>query len=285
MSTRAAVGQTSAVVTYAPPTTSGGVAPLITNCSQTSGASFDVGSTAVTCTATDAKASAASCTFSVTVDPAPIPRLAVTSFMAFGDSLTEGKVTRVPTIVLPNAYTLKLQAMLQARYSSQTIVITGEGLGGERAVDGIARFDAQLASDKPDAVLLMDGANDLLSGQASSIPGLTSALDTMGSHAAARGVSVLLATMPPVNPSGSRGAGAALVPDANARIVSLAATRGWTLVDVNAAFKGDLSLVGGDGLHLTDAGYQTVAQAFYDRIVGKFDTTPAVAGRPSAGPR
>ena len=82
---------------------------------------------------------------------------------------------------------------------------------------------------------------------------------------------MFLATLPPANPSGPRGGGAPYVPDLNSRIVTLATARGWNLVDVNAAFNGDLSLIGADGLHATDAGYQVIAQAFYDRIVAKLE--------------
>ena len=52
---------------------------------------------------------------------------------------------------------------------------------------------------------------------------------------------------------------------------------GLVLVDVNAAFGGDLSLIGADGLHATDAGYQVIAQAFFDRIVARFELPPTAA--------
>ena len=68
----------------------------------------------------------------------------------------------------------------------------------------------------------------------------------------------------------------------NAKIVSLAASRQLVLVDVNAAFHGDLTLIGPDGLHATDAGYQVIAQAFYDRIVARLEL-PATASL--VGPR
>src|SRR5213078_4589438 len=82
-------------------------------------------------------------------------------FMAFGDSLTEGKVTSFIDQIFLTSYTIKVGAMLQGRYSAQNIVVANEGLGGQKAVVDIDRFDLALNTDKPQAVLLMEGANDL----------------------------------------------------------------------------------------------------------------------------
>jgi len=259
-------------VTFPDPATSGGSGALTTTCAPKSGSSFNVGTTPVTCSTGDNIGHFATCSFSVTVAPPPAPQLGVTTFMAFGDSETEGKVTQV----FPTAYTLKLQGMLQAHYPTQTITVIGEGSGGEPAGGSgtIDRFDQKLAADKPQAVLLMDGANDL-SAIPPDINGAISGLDSMGSHAAAKGLPVFIATIPPMNPVGKNGGGAASVGQLNLRIVSLASARAWTLVDVNTAFHGDLTLIGPDGLHPTDAGYQVIAQTFYDRIIAKLELQPA----------
>jgi lysophospholipase L1-like esterase len=278
ISARAAVGAVNAPVSYAAATTTGGKAPVTTSCSQTSGFAFPVGSTTVSCNASDAAGHIASCAFSVTVDPAPIPQLAYTKYLGFGDSETEGKVSRVPQLLMPNSYTLKLQSMLQARYTNQTIVVADDGQGGEMASDPqtVVRFDAALLRETPQVVLIMDGANDLLNLDVSGIVPAISAVGTLGAHATDRGVQIFLATLPPSDPSKRLGGGASAVGPFNAQLASLAASRNWTLVDVNAAFHGDLGLLGSDGLHPTDAGYQVIAQAFYDKIVEKYDTTPTM---------
>jgi HYR domain len=54
-------------VSYPNPTVTGGAAPVTTSCAPASGASFAVGSTNVSCIATDALQQKASCTFPVTV--------------------------------------------------------------------------------------------------------------------------------------------------------------------------------------------------------------------------
>ncbi len=276
-SARAAIGSTTVPVTFASPVATGGKAPLTTSCSQSSGASFPVGSTTVTCNAGDTAGHAASCTFSVTVDAAPVPKLLYTKYLAFGDSETEGKVSTVPMTLLPNSYTLKLQPMLQAHYPAQTFVVGDEGQGGQPAADPatITRFDTALTVNAPEVVLIMDGANDLNGQVNAGIVPAIAAIGTLGAHAAAKGVQVFIATLPPMDPTKKNGGGAPALPAYNAQLVSLAASHNWTLVDVNAAFHGDLGLIGSDGLHPTDAGYQVIAQAFYDKIVALYDRTPA----------
>jgi lysophospholipase L1-like esterase len=201
--------------------------------------------------------------------------------MAFGDSLTEGKTSVVPSLVFDTSYTLKLNAMLQGRYTAQTIVVVNEGRGGETTVqpDALPRFDQVLAADNPQVVLLMDGANDLVQFNAAGIAGIVNALSTMGAHATARGAQVFLATLPPSDPRRSNGSGGPFVAQLNLQLVNLAASRQWTLVDVNAAFNGDLTLLGADGLHPTDAGHQVIAKAFYDRIVARLELAGTAAFR------
>jgi hypothetical protein len=62
-------------VSFSDPTTSGGTAPVTTSCSPSSGSSFSVGTTLLTCTATDAASATAVCTSSVIVTgpAAPTP--------------------------------------------------------------------------------------------------------------------------------------------------------------------------------------------------------------------
>lgn len=285
ISTQANQGQTGVTVIYPAPAASGGKAPLTTSCTPASGGSFAVGTTPVACTISDAAFQSASCTFSIVVTgpppPPPTPKLSVTIFMAFGDSLTEGKVTAVPDQIFLTSYTIKVGAMLQSRYTAQNIVVANEGLGGQKAAGDVDRFDKQLLANKPQAVLLMEGTNDLNEFGDAGVDPAINALGTMASHATARGLPVFIATLPPQNPLGSNGRGAPIVSSLNAKIVSLAARQPLILVDVNAAFGGNLTLIGADGLHPTDAGHQVIAQAFYDRIVARLEiqTTAGLVGR------
>ena len=59
-------------------------------CSPASGSVFQVGSTTVTCTATDQRQRTDTCAFTVVVTVPP--KLNLTTFVAFGDSMTAGEV-------------------------------------------------------------------------------------------------------------------------------------------------------------------------------------------------
>jgi lysophospholipase L1-like esterase len=147
-----------------------------------------MGSTAVTCTATDAVGRTASCSFAVSVVPPP-PRLGVTTILAFGDSITEGEVpeagefgVRIRTVMKDKAYPADLAILLAQRYSAQGatrldalcfddpspsavsgIVVVNAGCLGEAAATPgtLARLDEKLAIYHPDVVLLLEGINDL----------------------------------------------------------------------------------------------------------------------------
>ena len=134
----AAGGQTPFPVSYPSPTIVGGKPPVSETCTPPSGQPFDLGTTTVSCHGIDADAREAVCTFTVIVEP-PAPQLSFTTFMAFGDSLTEGKVSMIPELTLPASYTLKLADMLRGRYYDQQIDVINEGLGGRKAVEDIDR--------------------------------------------------------------------------------------------------------------------------------------------------
>jgi lysophospholipase L1-like esterase len=191
----------SVVVTFPPPTVTGGTAPVTTTCTNQSGARFEVGTTDVACTARDANQSAASCGFRITVEV--LPRLKATRFVAFGDSITAGSlpatcslgtplVSRCTTTLRPwlpllpltpeqqlldnqflkrglqaagdssgASYPLKLKALLGSRYTSQSIVVTNEGEPGETADSGSERLPQVLTKDAPEVLLLLEGINDI----------------------------------------------------------------------------------------------------------------------------
>ena len=79
-------------------------------------------------------------------------------------------------------------------------------------------------------------------------------------------IALLLATLPPQRPGGSRATFIDLLPRYNDWMRRIARDRGATLVDVSEAFGGDLSLLSADGLHPTAEGYRVMAQAFAEAI-------------------
>lgn len=271
MSVVSASGQ-SIGVSYSAPVAVGGSAPIAVTCAPASGSQFAVGSTTVTCTATDARGATASCGFPIVV--AAPPRLTATRFLSFGDSLTLG-TTSVPSVrfleEVPESYPAKLKVLLAARYTAQIIDVLNDGVGGELAASpslhspgGDVRLPQSVDTYHPDVVLLMEGTNDL---QVLNPIDALEALEGMVRNARVRGARVLLATIPPQK-AGFRtnAASMALVPGFNDQIRALAAREGATLVDVYDGMRNRLDLIGADGLHPVPQGYDLMAQIFFDTI-------------------
>ena len=276
-------------VTYDPPQVSGGAAPVSSSCSPASGTSFPLGATLVTCKAEDAKHRTASCTFEVQirVPPPKPPQLSATRFVAFGDSITAGvvstcaRVTPLMTFaetmrVLPRAaddpwaYPNVLQSQLRARYTTQSPVVMNRGVGGEELADGVVRMPTVLSVDRPEVVLVQEGANDVNQGHSPAT--IANSLRTMVRDARARGAQPYVGTLlpqRPLNVAGScRGFGADNVVPANDQIRAMATGEGVPLVDLYQAFGASpgTELIGPDGLHPTEAGYARIADTFFDAI-------------------
>lgn len=291
---------TPIAVEYGVPTVSGGTSPIATTCSPDNRSVFSIGTTTVTCTATDAQQRTSSCSLTVALKAPPTVRL--TKFVAFGDSLTAGEDGSNTTLTAPGvlslvqpiirtdwAYPTVLTNSMRALYSlqSSSITVVNQGCPGELVNDNsvvtcgqppVTRFSSVIGGQQ--VVLLMEGSNDVNFGTKDSTA-ITDALfnlQRMVRAAKSAGVTPYLATIPPMTGSG-RGVGASLVPAFNDRIRSIASTEGITLVDVNGAFGGDLSLIGGDGLHLNQSGYQRVADTFLKSIQATLEQAPALSIR------
>ena len=272
-------------MTYDGATSSGGAPPVVVNCVPISGSNFPVGSTTVTCMATDVRQRSAACSFPVVVTPPP--KLSVTRFLAFGDSLTQGEIVsegsfgRVHTLLIDDAkaYPTRLRELLVSRYATQTITVVNRGERGVKAVDAPPDLSALLALAQYDVLLLMDGNNDLLQQDTVAMLAAANAMRQMVRDAKSRRVQVLLATLPPQNPDGCcprRGVGAPLVVPYNDNLKLIAAGEGVALVDVYQAFNGDTTtLIDFDGLHPTGAGYQRIADTFFDIIKARLEVPAA----------
>ncbi len=270
-------------VSYTSPVVAGGAPPLTSGCFPASGALFPVGATSLLCTATDSKQRTDSCRFTVTVTqpPPPSPRISVTRFLAFGDSITEGLFPFLITPNPPGSYPAVLQSLLRTRYTAQadSIVVLDEGLGGQRAgdPDAFLRFRDALNKDNAGAVLIMEGANDLNNGApagdaAAAIPGLVSGLRAMIREARGRGLPVFVATLPPQRPGGTKAGAPSTVVPANDQIRAMVAAEGAVLVDVYQAFGGVPDpWIGSDGLHPSRVGLEKIAQTFYDILRVRFE--------------
>ena len=267
------------VVTYTAPTTTGGSVPTTVSCDVASGASLPVGTTAVTCRVTDAIGRTTSCGFTITLVLKVYVRY--TSYLAFGDSLTAGEVSTssfgVRLVQDQYSYPTVLRTLLAARYTSQTSTVVNEGGPGNLAGDDTSRLrDLLRAGPVPDVLMLLEGSNEMYSQDPALVAEIVPVLREDILLAKSMGVKqVLLATFPPARP-GSHGSnvGPFIVPT-NISVRDLAREleqQGVVLVDLYAAMVGqEQTLVGDDGLHLTIAGYQKMAETFFEAIKSHFE--------------
>lgn len=281
-------------VTYDAPTVTGGATPVNVSCSQASGGSFPLGTTGITCTANDAQARQAACSFNVTLTGFS---LGVTKFDSIGDSLTAGENGRLSVIDLPNAYPTRLQATFDANYPGQGILVINRGTNGERAERTADQIRAYVAADRPDVVLLLTGYNNLEPcgpGRATTTA-CRGAIDDVAldvrdcirhakeTSSGIRFIFVSTLTPPgPVAPGAPRDrriASDAIV-QANNQIRQKVAAEGATLVDTYPLFLGhEAEYVDTDGLHLRPAGYQALADSFFAIIKATIPQTQLFTGR------
>jgi lysophospholipase L1-like esterase len=205
------------------------------------------------------------------------PHLSVTRVLAFGDSLTEGLATPEsikggavsPEAGAARSYPFKLQAELDARYGGQTIHVFNGGIGGKRAIDDLDRLAALLDQDKPDVLVILDGANDIKG--TSPIDDTINALSRLVTLGMKHGAKVIVATLPPQNAAGARGNAAPRVPQLNDAILKKLPATGADVVDVYATLAP--KYVAPDGLHLIEAGNQIVADDVFDLLKKLFDAS------------
>ena len=293
------------VVTYAAPTVANGQSPMTVACGPSSGSTFPVGVSTVTCRVSDSLSRVDACSFTVTVQGPP--KLTSTSFLAFGDSITWGEDGTVLSnlftgysaaqiaapdrimprvqLPLPQIYPYGLQVLLQARYTTQTVTVANAGNPGEAVTypDTFPRLVRYLVSGNYKVLLLMEGTNDLYTNNPSLLPSVITGLGQMIDAAKSAGVKPYLATIPPMNPAGYRGAvyGNTLVAPLNSQIRALAATKNVPLVDVNAAITNVLTDLSEDGLHPNASGYAKIAQAFFTSIKSTLEVTSTSSVSPT----
>ena len=269
--TREATSPQGTDVHFDAPAPTGGRAPYSVQCDPGSSTVFAIGETTVTCTATDADMTRASCGFPVTVLVSHT--LAKTTFTAFGDSITAGAVSLAPLVMLdgPETYPFKLEQMLRQQYVAQTIDVINRGQGGERTDRALARFVAVLEADKPEVLLLLEGINAI-----NALPTATqaAALRSMITEAQRRNVVVIIATVMPVLTTWDHyqpGNTSQKIQALNNQIFGLAAQFDLGLpVDLYSIFQAEPQLIGRDGLHPTPEGQTRIAAAFRDEIVRRY---------------
>jgi lysophospholipase L1-like esterase len=208
--------------------------------------------------------------------PPVVPRVAKLRYLAFGDSLTEGVVSAPHTqtlVTTPHAYPARLAEALRARYREQPeVAVFNEGKAGEFSTDGKGRLPDAIKAHAPEVLLLLEGANDINFLGRNGITRVVVALEDMIKDAHRRGLVVFVGTLPRQREGGRSAGGVDFVEELNGQIRKTALEEGATVVDVYNQL--DLSLVGEDGLHLTEAGYVRLADIFAAAIRQAFETMP-----------
>jgi lysophospholipase L1-like esterase len=219
--------------------------------------------------------------------PAPqpvIPTIRYTTFLTFGDSNTEGESTPAShnpgTPGVERSYPFKLSTLLTARYANQTISVFNGGRSGERATASstIARLEELLKEFRPDVLIVMHGVNDLNTGV--SIDATVGAIEELLGEGRRHGVQMILCTIPPQREGAEKAFAADLIAPFNEALVKIAADEGAVVVDVYAAITPDL--LAPDGLHLTQAGNQKIAETIFNKLKELYEV-PMSAGPVRAG--
>ena len=208
--------------------------------------------------------------------PRPVPHLSRTRFLAFGDSLTAGTtasavVTRM-SAGLPQSYPSRLLGLLSARYSQQTPVVENAGRPGERADGAGERLNETVRLTRPEAVIILHGANDIFADGVGGVARAISAVQALVRIAKIGGDTVLLCTLPPQRAGAQRAANPVAWSELNRGIREIARNEEVLLIDL--ATELDLSLIGVDGLHPTEEGYMRLAQLLFASLRAQFEHPP-----------
>jgi lysophospholipase L1-like esterase len=278
--TASTTATTGIAVTFATPAVTAGKEPVTVACTPASGSTFALGTTAVSCTATDSLNRTGSCSFNVVVSRTP--QLTVTKFLAFGDSITQGEVSfpiagispqgfqNVLLRIVPSAsYPSVLQGLMTARYTAQSssITVRNEGLAGEKALGEStqSRFAQAVSSFRPDVVLIMHGYNDI--ENPGVLTATAGAIAQMAQEARNRGARIFIANLAPPRTTGSNARPLSSVTGFNDRLLPVIRGEGATLVDVYSALSPAVNTyIGIDGLHPNEAGYRKIAETFLATI-------------------
>jgi lysophospholipase L1-like esterase len=192
------------------------------------------------------------------------------TYMAFGDSITEGN--NYPG---DPSYREPLQDKLRQYFGRADVL--NEGVGSTKSNQGADRVDGPLNADRPAYTLILYGTNDWNQSVCKRPDQLATTCFTIGSLRdivlSAKGASSLpvLATIPPCNENFNQFSPPqrnAWVSAADVQIRDLARQQGVPLADVEPAFLAvpDLSSLFVDHVHPNAAGEEIIARTFFEAI-------------------
>ena len=188
--------------------------------------------------------------------------------LCFGDSLTIGITSRGMlerfTLEPVEGYVPKLRQLLRREFDS-TAQIINSSQGGETTDRGLQRLKIEIRSQRFDLVLLLEGVVDVNNPHPKFGQARTN-LKEMMRVVKGEGIPVIIGTVPPLNADGFRIRGIENIPKLNDIIREEANAERVPVADHDLAFGGNEGLQGPDGLHPNDAGYEVMAQTWFEEI-------------------
>ncbi len=194
-------------------------------------------------------------------------------YMAFGDSITKGRLEFDPTG--QGGYPGRLDDLLNCFPPDCEVI--NEGKDGEGTGAGVTRIEILLDAEDWDIVLLMEGTNNIFGGTSNGT--IEANLTLMDTKSRDHGVDTLHASIIHLDPDSTAGGDpskVAAVADLRNRISALAASRNryyadpWTpLCPTQACFNSHYHNPPGAVGHPDPSGFDVLADVFRDEIVSE----------------
>jgi lysophospholipase L1-like esterase len=187
------------------------------------------------------------------------------NYTAFGDSITLGLVVlgRNPLVVQHTpGYVGPLRGMLDDVFG--TVTISNDGVGGELTSEGVNRISGVISARRPDALLLMEGTNDItfLVDPATIAFNLQQMINR--AKGAQPGIVNFLGMIIPRN-EGWNNELNRRTDEVNVLLAGVAEATRATLVDTHTALDGQGALFS-DHVHPNGDGYAVLAGSWYDVV-------------------
>lgn len=220
------------------------------------------------------------------------PVLGATKFLAFGDSLTHGSPSSYDVFDLlfnepPPAgnYPSQLLDILKQQFPSQAPAfrVVNGGWPGEQVIPSStrSRFQQLMAQERPQAVLLLEGINDLNSGASVSrtVSALGDLIDVARTYNATVFIATMFQTCPSFDPirNVQRENSSTQITAFNSAVTSMASGRpNVSVVNLYSVFGNNCTATGGtgplgrDGLHPNSIGYGVIASKFRENVIATF---------------
>jgi lysophospholipase L1-like esterase len=183
-------------------------------------------------------------------------------YMAFGDSITRGDGS-----TSGQGYPPLLQGKLTAHFGYANV--RNRGADATNSYEALERLSRNMNNDA--FALILYGTNDWNIPGCQDLPATCPTVENLRiviRRVKAAGTLPFIATLPPVNPAVNAGRND-WVAAINTGIKAMAAQEGAFVVDLYQAFQnqgGDLSRFFADGVHPNDAGYDVIANGWFEAI-------------------